>query len=131
MDFLDRLIDYIEENVELNAVMKVGKLDEKEKATSIRPTPSSNISRSYDAGKTFEYSFQILVKDPNQMLVINLMDRITHTIDGLSNGAIKSADGSFIFVKSEVYVYPSYLEVTDHDEYIYTAMFTAELEGGK
>lgn len=131
MDFLDRLSDFIENRVELNSHVVWGKLSTSRKSVAIRPTPSSTISRSYDRGKTYEYSFQVLVKDPDQLITMRVLQDITDLLDGLPNSAITSEDGSFIFVKCEVYSYPSYLEETDHDEYIYTAMFTAELEGGK
>lgn len=130
MDFLDRLMDFIEQNVQLNAVLKSGKLDEEEKAISIIPTPASMGARFMDAGKTHEYTFQVLTKDPDQVLVRKVLYDITSLLDGLSNSAIKSENGSYVFVKSEVYVLPHYVETTEHDNYIYTAMFTAELEGG-
>lgn len=130
MDFLDRLMDFIEEHVVLNAALKSGRLDEEVSAISIIPTPSAIDGRYMDKGKTYEYSFQVLVKDPDQEKVRKVLYEITSLLDGLSNSAIKSEDGSYIFVKCEAYVLPHYVETTDHGNYIYTAMFTAELEGG-
>lgn len=130
MDFLDRLMDFIEEHVTLNAELKSGKLDEEEHAITIMPTPSSMGARFMDKGKTHEYSFQVLAKDPDQVAVRRILYEITSLLDGLSNSAIKSENDSYIFVKSEVYVLPHYVETTDQGNYIYTAMFTAELEGG-
>src|SRR5690625_2420719 len=102
MDFLDRLIDYIETQLDLEVPITVGKLDKKETAISVRPTPSSTISRSMDMGSTFEYTFQVLVKNPNQFKTIKLVTEIAYLLDGLPNGTIKSSDGSFIFIKSEI-----------------------------
>lgn len=130
MDFLDRLIDYIELKLDLEVPIEVGKLSEDETAISIRPTPSSTLSRSYDKGTTFEYTFQILAKNPNQFTTINTVTQIAHLLDGLSNGAIKSSNDSFIFVKSEIYIHPHYVETLDHGETVYSAMVTAELEKG-
>lgn len=130
MDFLDRVIDFIENQIDLETIIKVGKLDENKTAISVRPTPSSTISRSMDRGTTFEYTFQVLVKDPNQLKAIQTVSQIAYLLDGLPNGAIKSADGSFIFVKSEIYVHPHYVETLEHGEAIYSAMIMAELEKG-
>lgn len=131
MDFLDRLLDFIEDRIEMPSFFSVGKLGKGEQAAALRPTPSSPISRSLDNSKTYEYSFQILIKDPNQFEAIRLINEITELLDGLPNSAIKSENGSFVFIRCEVYTYPNYLEETDHNEFIYTAMFTAELEGGR
>lgn len=130
MDFLDRLIDYIESNVTLDSVLRVGKLSLDSKSISIRPTPSSMIDRYVDKDKTREYSFQILMKDPNQFKVISKMDKITSLLDGIDHREIVSSNNSFKLVKCEVYTLPNYVEETEHEEYIYTALFRAELQGG-
>ncbi len=130
MDFLDRLIDFIELQLDLEVPIEVGKLGESETAISIRPTPSSTISRSFDNGTTFEFMFQILGKDPNQFKTILTVTQIAHLLDGLSNGAIKSSNDSFLFVKSEIYTHPHYVETLEHGETVYSAMVVAELEKG-
>lgn len=130
MDFLDRLIDYIESNISLDSVLRVGKLSLDSKSISIRPTPSSMVNRYADKDKTREYSFQILMKDPNQFKVINKLDEITNLLDGIDHREIISNNNSFKLVKCEVYTLPNYVEETEHEEYIYTALFRAELQGG-
>lgn len=130
MDFLDRLIDYIESNISLDSVLRVGKLSLDSKSISIRPTPSSMVDRYVDKDKIREYSFQILMKDPNQFKVINKLDEITNLLDGIDHREIISNNNSFKLIKCEVYTLPNYVEETEHEEYIYTAMFRAELQGG-
>ncbi len=130
MDFLDRLIDYIESNISLDSVLRVGKLSLDSKSISIRPTPSSMVNRYVDKDKTREYSFQILMKDPNQFQVISKMDEITSLLDGIDHREIVSNNDSFKLVKCEAYTLPNYVEETEHEEYIYTALFKAELQGG-
>ena len=130
MDFLDRLIDYIESNISLDSVLRVGKLSLDSKSISIRPTPSSMVNRYVDKDKTREYSFQILMKDPNQFQVISKMDEITSLLDGIDHREIVSNNDSFKLVKCEAYTLPNYVAETEHEEYIYTALFRAELQGG-
>lgn len=129
MDFLDRLIDFIEEKISLNASFTIGKLSSETSSISIRPTPSSIREDFLDRGNIHDYSFQILCKDRDQMLVIKIMNEITSLLHGLNNKAIKSNNNSFTFINCKVYVLPNYLQETER-EYIYTAMFTAEIEGG-
>lgn len=130
MDFLDRLIDYIESSVDLGPTIRVGKLSLEGSSISIRPTPSSMVDRYVDKDKTREYSFQVLMKDPNQFKVISKLDEITSLLDGIGHREITSNNNSFKLVKCEVYTLPNYVEETEHEEYIYTALFRAELQGG-
>lgn len=128
MDFLDRLIDYIELNLDVS--IKVGRLDRSTASIAIRPTPSSISGRFMDQGKIREYSFQILTKNPNQQAAASKLEDMASLLEGLDGKEVKSNNNSFKLIKCEVYTLPNFVEVTDHDEYIYTALFTAELQGG-
>lgn len=130
MDFLDRLLDYIEKHIALDKPITVGKLGTESGSISLRQTPSSNIDQYADGDETFEFSFQITMKDEDQFKVIDKMNEITKLLNGLSNSAIKSENGSFIFVKCEVNVRPNWVEETDRGNQMYTALYTAELGGG-
>lgn len=130
MDFLDRIIDYIEDNVVIEKNIRIGKLEQNSSAISIRPTPGSVPNRYVDDDKIREYNFQILIKDTNQLKVIQKTEEITSLLDGLKSNGIVSSNNSFRLVSCKVYVPPNYVEETDREEYIYTAMFTAELQGG-
>ena len=130
MDFLNRVIDYIEDNVPLDAKLRVGRLSSDSNSVSIRPTPASILDRYADEDKTREYSFQILMKDTNQFKVMNKLEEITSLLDGLKKGDIASSNDSFTLVSCKAYVLPNYVEETDREEFIYTAMYTAEIRGG-
>lgn len=130
MDFLDRLLDFIEDHIDLEKPITVGKLGTKSGSISLRQTPAANIDRYADGDETFEYSFQITMKDKDQIKVINKLNEITKLLNGLSNSAIPSEDGSFVFVKCEVNVRPNWVEETERGNHMYTALFTAELGGG-
>lgn len=130
MDFLDRLIDYIEDNITLSTAMVTGSLNQARQSIAIRPTPSSMGNRFMNKDTTREYSFQILIKDPNQIKANSTLHDIASLLDGLGNNAIPSDNDSYQFINCKVYVLPNHVETTAHNEYIYTAMFTAELQGG-
>lgn len=127
MDVADRIIDYIENNTGLNAIIQKGVLNEDKSAISFRPTPSSTLSR-YVTGKTFEYAFQITVKDPNITVAEKVINDITNVLDGLGNGEITFDRHKLI--RCEATTFPNFVEKTNHGEYVYAAIFVAELEGG-
>lgn len=130
MDFLDRVIDYIEDSIALESNIRIGRLAQSPQAISIRPTPGSVPSRYADDDKIREYNFQILIKDISQAKAIQKIEEIASLLDGLKNNDIKSSNNSFTLISCKVYVPPNYVEETDREEYIYTAMFVAELQGG-
>ncbi|WP_153124676.1 phage tail terminator protein [Peribacillus tepidiphilus] len=131
MDFIYRLQDYLAK--ELKQTINVGLLGTNSPSIAIRQTPSSVTSRYVDKGKTFDFSFQVLMKDKaaaGHKNVIDTMNKIVDLLEGLSSDSIKSQNGSFSFIKCECYTLPNFVEKTDHDEYIYTAIFKCELEKG-
>ena len=130
MDFLDRVKEYIEQNVTLNAPIVFGLLDTAPSSIAIRQTPSSMNDRYTDNGKTFIFAFQVLVKDVDHLTAYNTLQNIFDVLDGLGKDAIPSQDGSYAFVKCECYTLPNFVEKTDKSEYIYTAIFHAELAKG-
>lgn len=130
MDFLDRLLDYIEDRIDLEKPFSVGKLGTESGSISLRQTPAGSLDRYADGDETFEYSFQITMKGEDQFKVIAKLNEITKLLNGLSNSAIKSENDSFIFVKCEVNVRPNWVEETERGNHMYTALYTAELGGG-
>jgi Bacteriophage minor capsid protein len=130
MDFLNRVKEYIEQNVTLNAPIVFGLLDSASSSVAIRQTPSSMNDRYTDGEKTFIFAFQVLVKDINHLNAYNVIQGIFNALDGLGKDAIPSQDGSYTFVKCECYTLPNFVEKTDKNEYIYTAIFHAELAKG-
>lgn len=132
MDFLDRVKEYIEQNATLNAPIVFGLLDSASSSVAIRQTPSSVNDRYTDSGKTFTFAFQVLVKDTNHLTAYNVIQSLFDALDGLEKDAIPSQDGSYTFVKCECYTLPNFVEKTNKNEYIYTAIFHAELvKGGR
>src|SRR5690554_6355483 len=132
MDFLDRVKEYLETELSLPYPIIVGVLGAESPSIAIRQAPSAVIDRYADRGKTFEFSFQVLMKDKGrkQINVIDTMSRIFDLLDGLPSGSITSNDGSFNFVTCECSTLPNFVEKTDHNEYIYTNIYTTDLEKG-
>lgn len=128
MDFIFKLVEYLPTKVTLNAPLTVGLLTDKASSISIRQTPSSPNSRYLSRDKIEIFSFQISVKDTDHKKAINTIQSIADSLDALESDAIKSNDGSFHFIDCVTYVSPNFVEKTDHNEYIYTALFNAQIE---
>ncbi|MED4904123.1 minor capsid protein [Parageobacillus thermoglucosidasius] len=128
MELLDRIIDAITANVQLNANITVGVLSKKTKSVAIRLLPNTMRNAYMDKGRTYRLSFQVLVKDKDQPEAIRVINEITEFLDSLTNDDILLSDHCYRFIACEVYTMPNFVEKTEHDEYIYTALFNAEYE---
>jgi hypothetical protein len=128
MELLNRLIDAIDTNVDLNAQIKVGILDQEPKAIAVRLLPNNSRVAYMDKGRVYRLSFQILVKDEDQPEAVRVINDITEYLDSLTNDDILLSDNRYKFITCEVYTMPNFVEKTEHDEYIYTALFNAEYE---
>lgn len=127
MDFILRLKDYIENNVTLHAPIQPGVLSPDTQSVALRETPGNISERYWDRGKTYEYNFQILVKDPSYMRASNDCHAIQELLDGLPSDSIKSQDGSFYFESCQVYTTTNWVQQLEHGEHVFTAMFAAQL----
>lgn len=127
LDFLDRLIDWIEENVELFTLIEKSRMRNKGPAIAIRQTPTPPSTRYMDGSKLDDFGFQILIRHEDVLQVTDTIQRIKKSVDGLNGDTIKSDNGSFKLVQIDVYTNPNYVETNDRNEEIYTALFVAQL----
>lgn len=126
MDFLDRMKQYIESNMLLfKKTLTVGPLTSGNDI-SILAIPSVKPTKNLDMSRNYIFAFQILVRHLDQYKSYTTCQQISDKLDTLTNGAVTSGDGSFTFVKCEVYTTPNWVEQTP-EGHIYTAMFQAEL----
>ncbi|WP_342045918.1 phage tail terminator protein [Bacillus sp. OTU530] len=130
MDFYDRMMDYIESHLTLYASLQMGVLSPKTNGIAILSIPSSPNAKYLDGGSVQNISFRIYTKHTDQKIAANTIQIISDLLDKMQNDDIQSQDGSFIFISCEVNTIPSSFDKTDHDEYIYSALFVAEIERG-
>lgn len=128
MELLNKIIDAITANVRLNADIQIGILSQKPKAITVRLLPNTLRDAYMDKGRAYRLSFQILVKDEDQLEAVRVINDITEFLDSLTNDDILLSDSRYKFISCEVYTMPNFVEKTEHDEYIYTALFNAEYE---
>lgn len=124
MEFLDDLMDYIDNNIDMGEgiTIKMPLLDEND-SVAIRLLPSE--LNDYIVGSTFNKSFQLLTKYKDQRKAIQVLEDITAAFHGKAN--IIHGD-SYEVVSMECTTSTNWVETTDEGFYIYTALFNAEIE---
>jgi Bacteriophage minor capsid protein len=125
-----RTKEYLETNLSLIAPIATPLLSSDSKSIAIRPTPSTPNEPYLDRDKTFNFAFQILVKDPNNMTAYQQCHDIYNALDELPRGSIQSQNGSFFMLRCSCSTIPNWVEQNEHGEHIYTALFNTELTKG-
>lgn len=126
-DFIDDMANHLETNLTLFDTLSVDVLPEDSNAIIIRRTPSSALDRYMDSTKDWIIAFQVLVKHQEQWQAIQTMNDITIYLDQLGPHAVIPADGSYQFIKTEVYTMPLLVEKDSRGSYIYSALFNATI----
>jgi hypothetical protein len=121
-------MDAIESNIELNAPLKVGLLEPRSSAAAIRTVSSGIVTRYLNGDTIYHYAFQLLIQDADQERAVNILDDITDYLDGLTKDSVISCNDSFNFITSNVSVLPNLVQKTENDEYVYTAIYAAQIE---
>ncbi|MGH0641087.1 minor capsid protein [Bacillus paranthracis] len=110
-------------------VLDVGTNSTPRKSIAIRITPSGP-GEQYFEGETIRKQFQILVKSPNGLEAMSSIDAIADELHNLHRRTFHSIDTTYKLIMMEKYVEPNWVDKTEANEQIYTALFVAELELG-
>ncbi|WP_404358501.1 minor capsid protein [Cytobacillus firmus] len=124
-DFIDDMANHLEANFSLFDALSVDVLPEDLNAITIRRTPAAPSERFMDGSRDWIISFQILVKHQNQGQAIDTINELTIYLDELGPNTIIPADGSYQFIKSEIYTMPLLVEKDSRGSYIYSVLFNA------
>lgn len=104
-------------------------VDAPRKSIAIRMIPSAPGEQYYE-GEIINKQIQILVKSSNQLEANNTIDFITRELNNVHRRVFHALDGSYKLRRLNVYVEPNFVEKTVANEWIYTALFSVELEIG-
>ncbi|PEJ39993.1 phage tail terminator protein [Bacillus pseudomycoides] len=110
-------------------LLDIGVNDTPRKSIAIRMIPSA-LGEQYYEGEIINKQIQILAKSSNQLEVNNTMEFITRELNNVHMRVFNAIDDSYTLRRLNVYVEPNFIEKTAANEYIYTALFSAELEIG-
>ncbi|PEW74005.1 minor capsid protein [Bacillus thuringiensis] len=110
-------------------LLDIGVNDAPRKSIAIRMIPSAPGEQYYE-GEIINKQIQILAKSSNQLEVNNTMEFITRELNNVHRRVFHALDGSYTLRRLNVYVEPNFVEKTSANEWIYTALFSVELEVG-
>ncbi|WMY18277.1 minor capsid protein (plasmid) [Bacillus tropicus] len=110
-------------------VLDVGTNDAPRKSIALRIIPSAP-GEQYFEGETIKKNFQILVKSPDGLEAMSSVEAIAEELHNLHRRSFHSVDTSYKLITMEKYVEPNWVDKTEANEQIYTALFTTELEKG-
>ncbi|MGG0282916.1 minor capsid protein [Bacillus pacificus] len=110
-------------------VLDVGTNDAPRKSIALRIIPSAP-GEQYFEGETTKKNFQILVKSPDGLEAMSSVEAIAEELHNLHRRSFHSVDTSYKLITMEKYVEPNWVDKTEANEQIYTALFTTELEKG-
>lgn len=118
-------MDYLEANLTLFTTFKQDILSAEDNALTIRLAPSAPSERFYDTSKENVISFQILSKHTNQFLALQTLYDISKVLENILD--LPSQNGSYTFSKIELYTNPTWVNKTEQNAHIYTALFNAHI----
>ena len=134
---IDSVIKHLNANLPSSIMFAPMKVDMLDVATSTTPKKSiairmipSALGDQYFDGELLNKQFQILVKSDNQLETNNTAEAIARELNNVHRRVFNAIDGSYTLRRLNVYVEPNFVEKTAVNEYIYTALFSAELEIG-
>ncbi|MEB9507259.1 minor capsid protein [Bacillus anthracis] len=110
-------------------VLDVGTNNEPRKSIALRIIPAAP-GQQYFEGETIRKQFQILVKSPNGLEAMSSIEAIADELHNLHMHSFHSIDDSYNLITLEKYVEPNWVDKTEANEQIYTALFSVELEIG-
>lgn len=110
-------------------VLDVGTNDAPRKSIALRIIPSAP-GEQYFEGETIKKNLQILVKSPDGLEAMSSVEAIAEELHNLHRRIFHSVDTSYKLITMEKYVEPNWVDKTEANEQIYTALFTTELEKG-
>ncbi|MFJ8457273.1 minor capsid protein [Bacillus paramycoides] len=107
-------------------LLDIGTNNTPKKGIAIRMIPSAP-GEQYFEGEIINKQFQVLVKSDNQLEVNNTAEAIARELNNVHRRSFNAIDGSYTLSLLNVYVEPNFVEKTAANEYVYTAIFKAEL----
>lgn len=123
LTFVEALIDHIETIA--GSPVSIGPLRTDSKIALVI-SGGNYTDKTLDADKIRVFSYQILTKDKQQLQAFERCDKVVEGLDGLHNVVF----GNQRIINSECTTTTNFVEKDSDNQYIYTALFRAELQGG-
>lgn len=126
LDFLDSVMDAIENNVDLKD-MKLRTAILKPESIALLLTPNGEKIGYQDGSYERSFSFNLNGSSKQEMKVLNVLNAITAYFDNTEIESIQSLNNSFVLEDKEATSVPNLVSASDDGTFIYSASFKIKL----
>ncbi|EAG3867274.1 minor capsid protein [Listeria monocytogenes] len=126
LDFLDSVMDAIENNVDLKN-MKLRTAILKPESIALLLTPNGEKIGYQDGSYERSFSFNLNGSSKQEMKVLNVLNAITAYFDNTELESIQSLNSSFVLEDKETTSVPNLVSANDDGTFIYSASFKIKL----
>ncbi|EAF4479033.1 TPA: minor capsid protein [Listeria monocytogenes] len=126
LDFLDSIMDAIENNVDLKD-MKLRTAILKPESIALLLTPNGEKIGYQDGSYERSFSFNLNGSSKQEMKVLNVLNAITAYFDNTELESIRSLNNSFVLEDKETTSVPNLVSASDDGTFIYSASFKIKL----
>ncbi|ENQ3971270.1 minor capsid protein [Listeria monocytogenes] len=126
LDFLDSIMDAIENNVDLKD-MKLRTAILKPESIALLLTPNGEKIGYQDGSYERSFSFNLNGSSKQEMKVLNVLNAITAYFDNTELESIQSLNNSFVLEDKETTSVPNLVSASDDGTFIYSASFKIKL----
>lgn len=107
-------------------LLDIGVNDAPRKSIAIRMIPSAP-GEQYFEGEIIKKQFQVLVKSDNQLEANNTIEAIARELNNANRRGFVGIDDTYVILRINIYVEPSFIDKTIANEYIMNALFVVEI----
>ncbi|EAC8092860.1 minor capsid protein [Listeria monocytogenes] len=126
LDFLDSVMDAIENNVDLKD-MKLRTAILKPESIALLLTPNGEKIGYQDGSYERSFSFNLNGSSKQEMKVLNVLNAITAYFDNTELESIQSLNNSFVLEDKETTSVPNLVSASDDGTFIYSTSFKIKL----
>ncbi|EAC4057535.1 minor capsid protein [Listeria monocytogenes] len=126
LDFLDSVMDAIENNVDLKD-MKLRTAILKPESIALLLTPNGEKIGYQDGSYERSFSFNLNGSSKQEMKVLNVLNAITAYFDNTELESIQSLNNSFVLEDKETTSVANFVSASDDGTFIYSASFKIKL----
>ncbi|EJO7373868.1 minor capsid protein [Listeria monocytogenes] len=126
LDFLDSVMDAIENNVDLKD-MKLRTAILKPESIALLLTPNGEKIGYQDGSYERSFSFNLNGSSKQEMKVLGVLNAITAYFDNTEIESIQSLNNSFVLEDKETTSVPNIVSASDDGTFIYSASFKIKL----
>lgn len=119
--FIESLVNHIDRQLSFDVGLSI----KEEDCITVRIIPGTPMNADLAKGQSWDFSFQVLSKNTSHMKAYKDLLQITDLLHGVSQDDIQ--DDEWALIVLECTTTPNWLETTNRNQTIYTALYSAEI----